>query len=68
MSPARWAVVGEYTLRPPQRGAMANDSHLVDTDAAESPPLGSWRRMYAVVIGELILLIVLFTLFAQAFR
>jgi hypothetical protein len=47
---------------------MANDSQLHHEDAAERPPLGSWRRMYAVVIGELVLLIVLFTLFAQAFR
>jgi hypothetical protein len=47
---------------------MANDSRPIDADAAERPPLGSWRRMYAVVIGELILLIVLFTLFARAFR
>jgi hypothetical protein len=47
---------------------MTDDSQHLDIDASERPPLGSWRRMYAVVIGELVLLIVLFTLFAQAFR
>ena len=47
---------------------MADDSQHHHEDEAELPPLGSWRRMYAVVIGELVLLIVLFTLFAQAFR
>jgi hypothetical protein len=36
--------------------------------AAERPPLGSWTRLYAIVIGELALLILLFTLFARAFR
>jgi hypothetical protein len=47
---------------------MADDTRRNDADAAEREPLGSWRRMYAVVIGELVLLIILFTLFARAFR
>jgi len=34
----------------------------------EQPPLGGWPRLYAIVIGELVLLVVLFTLFANAFR
>jgi hypothetical protein len=39
-----------------------------DLDAdAERPPLGSWPRLYAIVIAELALLILLFTLFARAF-
>ena len=37
------------------------------TPPEERPPLGSWGRLYAVVLGELLLLIVLFTLFARAF-
>jgi hypothetical protein len=48
---------------------MPNDPRANDSSSAdEQPPLGSWRRMYALVIGELVLLIVLFTLFARAFR
>ena len=39
-----------------------------ETKSDERPPLGGWSRLYAIVIGELILLIVLFTLFARAFR
>jgi hypothetical protein len=34
----------------------------------EPPPfLGTWSRVYAVVLGWLVLLIVLFYLFAKAF-
>lgn len=33
----------------------------------ERPPLGSWRRLYALVLGELALLVVLFYLFGRAF-
>jgi hypothetical protein len=35
----------------------------------EDPPpiLGSWRRLYAVVIGWLLVLIVVFYLFARRF-
>jgi hypothetical protein len=45
-----------------------NDSEQVDRQPAERPPLGGWPRLYALVIGELVLLIVLFTLFARAFE
>ena len=33
----------------------------------ERPPLGSWRRMYAVVLGNLAVLIVLFYIFTLYF-
>ena len=37
-------------------------------DNEEQPPIGgSWRVLYAVVIGNLVLLIVLFYLFTRAF-
>lgn len=32
-----------------------------------SPPLGSWRRMYALVIGADIVIIILLTLFTRHF-
>jgi len=31
------------------------------------PPLGSWKRIYAVVLGELLLCILLFRLFSWAY-
>ena len=36
----------------------------------ESPPplLGSWRNLYLLVAGNLVLLIALFALFTRAFR
>ena len=36
---------------------------------AEPPPplLGSWNRVYAVVVGELVLLVLLFLIFTWAF-
>jgi hypothetical protein len=37
-------------------------------DHEETPPLGGWPRLYAIVIGELALLVILFSLFARAFR
>jgi hypothetical protein len=34
----------------------------------DAPPvLGSWKRLYAVVLGELLLLILLFALFSKVF-
>lgn len=36
--------------------------------APEQPPLGSWNRLYTIVLGELVLLVLLFTLFARTFR
>lgn len=47
---------------------MAAPPRNHDVELVEPPPLGSWSRLYAIVIGELVLLIVLFTLFARAFR
>jgi hypothetical protein len=37
------------------------------SEEAPPPLLGSWRRVYAVVLGELALLILLFRLFSRAF-
>lgn len=34
----------------------------------ERPPLGSWKRMYALVLGNLALLILLFYWFTKAFE
>ena len=47
---------------------MAIEPQHLDADSDKRPPLGGWPRLYALVIGELVLLIVLFTLFARAFR
>jgi hypothetical protein len=48
---------------------MPTDQEIAEAAAAaeERPPLGGWGRLYALVIGELVLLILLFTLFARAF-
>ena len=36
---------------------------------AEPPPFGgTWARLYAVVLGELALLVILFTIFTRAFE
>jgi len=51
---------------PPQR--LTIDPRTSESDSAEAPPLGSWSRLYAIVVGELVLLILLFTLFARAFE
>ena len=43
---------------------MPNDDHIpAQPEKEPRPPLGSWRRMYALVLGNLALLIVLFYLF-----
>jgi hypothetical protein len=47
---------------------MPNQLPTSETKSDDRPPLGGWRRLYAIVIGELILLIILFSLFARAFR
>jgi hypothetical protein len=47
---------------------MANEYRPLDAESTDRPPLGGWPRLYAIVIGELILLILLFSLFARAFR
>lgn len=36
-------------------------------DGGESPPLGSWNKMYAVVLACLGLEVILFYLFAKVF-
>jgi hypothetical protein len=47
---------------------MSSTNRPGEADHEEQPPLGGWPRLYAIVIGELVLLVVLFTLFARAFR
>jgi hypothetical protein len=43
--------------------------HPVQTAQDEQPPvLGSWGRMYGVVVAELCVLIALFYLFTRAFE
>ncbi|MGA7616720.1 MAG: hypothetical protein WBX15_16220 [Thermoanaerobaculia bacterium] len=39
-----------------------------DSDKEPPPILGSWPRLYAIVLGELALLIALFTWFTKAFQ
>ncbi len=34
----------------------------------EAPPLGSWRRMYALLLGVLVVETLLFTLFTKIFE
>ncbi|HVR29885.1 MAG TPA: hypothetical protein VMS86_10180 [Thermoanaerobaculia bacterium] len=46
---------------------MTEDPETTARAAEERPPLGSWGRLYAIVLGELALLVLLFTLFARAF-
>jgi hypothetical protein len=41
---------------------------MTEPDKEGVPPLlGSWKRIYAVVLGELVLCILLFRLFSWAF-
>ena len=47
---------------------MPSAPEPIPADHEERPPLGGWPRLYAIVIGELALLVLLFTLFARAFR
>ncbi|HXV65510.1 MAG TPA: hypothetical protein VEK15_32740 [Vicinamibacteria bacterium] len=47
---------------------MRETKHPATPDGEEKPPIGgSWRVLYAVVIGNLALLIVLFYAFTKAF-
>jgi len=48
-----------------------SDSRMTEPAGVEtgSPPmLGTWARLYGVVLGELALLIILFHLFSQYYR
>ena len=53
--------MGDDTPAP----ATVSDS----ADPAEAPPPvgGTWNRLYAIVLGELVLLVGLFYLFTRAF-
>jgi hypothetical protein len=53
---------------PEHRETPGTERPHDDSDAEERPPLGGWPRLYALVLGELVLLVLLFTLFAYAFR
>jgi len=44
---------------------MTNDQHR---DEAPPPIGGTWNRLYAIVIGELVLLVLLFWWFTKAFE
>lgn len=47
---------------------MADVSEESTTETGEeAPPLGSWRRMYALVLGVLLLETLLLTLFTKIF-
>ncbi len=47
---------------------MKETEHKTAADGEEQPPIGgSWRVLYAVVIGNLALLILLFYAFTRAF-
>jgi hypothetical protein len=48
--------------------ALRGAGERIGADVEEQPPLGDWRRLYVIVLGELALLIALFSLFARAFR
>jgi len=46
-----------------------NENHLTDNNFEDRPPLlGSWRRLYFVILLELAALIALFWLFSRAFQ
>ena len=41
---------------------------MTEPEKEDMPPiLGSWKRLYALVLGELLLCILLFLLFSRAF-
>ena len=47
---------------------MREREHPTAPDGEEQPPIGgSWRVLYAIVIGNLVLLILLFYAFTRAF-
>ena len=47
---------------------MREPAHTTAPDDEEKPPIGgSWRVLYAIVIGNLALLILLFYVFTKAF-
>jgi len=47
---------------------MSGTEHQSAPEREEQPPIGgSWRVLYAVVIGNLVLLIILFYVFTRAF-
>lgn len=47
---------------------MIERDHQTIPDGDEQPPVGgSWRVLYAIVIGNLVILIVLFYVFTRAF-
>jgi len=56
------------TVEPEPRELESGESSTQDPVLDETPPfLGSWRRVYAAVIGFLALLILLFYWFGRVF-
>ncbi len=53
-------MIPEPETRNPKPASEETDSSV--------PLLGSWRRLYGVVLGELVILILLFYLFTKAFE
>ena len=49
-----------------EENERADENSLSDAPE-EPPPLGTWPRMYALVLGSLALWIALFILFTRAF-
>ncbi len=47
--------------------ADVSEESTIET-GEEAPPLGSWRRVYAVVLGVLVVETLLFTLFTKIFQ
>ncbi len=47
---------------------MRSDEQPRDLETEPPPFGGSWRRLYAIVVGALLVEIVLFALFTVAFR
>ena len=63
-----WARKNSSGFHPYHPELMSSTNRPREADHEEQPPLGGWPRLYAIVIGELALLILLFTLFARAFQ
>jgi hypothetical protein len=47
---------------------LTHQNTAEETSPDRPPFAGSWRRLYALVLGELVLLILLFYLFRKAFE
>ena len=51
------------------RREMADPELIEEPDPEAPPPFGgTWNRLYAIVLGELALLVILFYIFTKAFE